>query len=90
MQWWHGGLTSRMFITKRKNVIEISYSQNRLQRYFQIASIKMMNRSIPAHIKKIHDVPLQIALVMEEWYLKRYEDVQLEKTNSEEDGFGNI
>ncbi|SET47361.1 putative membrane protein [Oceanobacillus limi] len=78
IQWWHGGLTSRMFITKRRNMIEMSYSQNRLQRMFHVASITTMNRSVPAHIETIQDLPLPYALGMENWYLKRHEDVQVE------------
>ncbi|MFD2043760.1 PH domain-containing protein [Ornithinibacillus salinisoli] len=79
VQWWHGGLNSRMFITKRKNVIEMSYSQNRLQRHFQVASITTMNRSVPAHMETIDDIPLPYALAIENWYLKRHEDVWIEK-----------
>ncbi len=81
VQWWHGGLTSRMFITKRKNVIEMTYSQTKLQKYFDVASIKTMNRSVPVHIEKINDIPVPYALTMENWYLKRNEDVQVEKIN---------
>ncbi len=78
VQWWYGGLTSRMFISKRKNVIEMTYSQTRLQKHFEVASVSTMNRSVPAHIETIHDIPLPYALAIEEWYLKRREDVELE------------
>lgn len=75
VQWWHGGLTSRLFVTKRKNVIEIAYSQTKLQKYFQVASVTTMNRSIPAHKETIHDIPLPYALAIEKWYLKRQKEV---------------
>lgn len=77
VQWWHGGLTSRMFVTKRKNVIEMSYSQTRLQRYFQVASVTTINRSIPAHIEQIKDIPLDYALAIKDWYTKRQEEVRV-------------
>ncbi|WP_245831019.1 PH domain-containing protein [Sediminibacillus massiliensis] len=77
VQWWNGGLTNRMFITKRKNIIEIAHSQTMLQKYFHVASIKTMNRSIPAHIETIDDIPLAYALAIENWYLNRQEDVEL-------------
>lgn len=77
VQWWHGGLTSRMFITKRRNLIEMSYSQSRLQSLFQVASITTMNRSTPTHIETIDDIPLPFAQAFEKWYLKRREDIDL-------------
>ncbi|MFD1849725.1 PH domain-containing protein [Oceanobacillus bengalensis] len=79
VQWWHGGLTSRMFITKRKNVVEITNSQTLLQKYFQVASVTTTNRSVPAHKEKINDIPLPYAIDIEDWYLKRKEDVEFEE-----------
>ncbi|WP_018930365.1 PH domain-containing protein [Gracilibacillus lacisalsi] len=74
LQWWHGGLTSRMFITKRRRVIEMSYSQSMLQRIFQLASISTMNRSTPTRIETINDVPLDFAKTFHHWYLQRQKD----------------
>lgn len=79
VQWWHGGLTSRMFITKRKNVVEMSYSQTRLQRHFNVASVSTINRSTPIHVETIQDIPLGFAMGIREWYFKRREDVEIEK-----------
>ncbi|RLL43732.1 hypothetical protein D8M04_12475 [Oceanobacillus piezotolerans] len=79
VQWWHGGLTSRMFITKRKKVIELTYSQTRLQKYFQVASITTVNRSNPPHMETLDDIPVEYGQAIENWYLKRQEDVLLEK-----------
>jgi putative membrane protein len=81
VQWWNGGLTTRMFITKRKNVIELSYSQTRLQSYFKVASIMTKNRSNPLHIEEINDIPLPYAVTINEWYRKRREDVELVKND---------
>src|SRR5690606_3702643 len=79
VQWWQGGLTTRMFVTKRRNVIEMSYSQSRLQRFFQIATITTLNRSIPTHIETINDLPLPFVLDFEKWYLKRKGDIEIIK-----------
>lgn len=81
VQWWHGGLTSRMFITKRRQVIEMSYSQTWLQRIFHVASITTMNRSTPTHMETIHDIPLPFAHTFEKWYLKRQEEVEVMESN---------
>ncbi|MCC3357701.1 PH domain-containing protein [Bacillus sp. REN16] len=81
VQWWHGGLTSRMFITKRRHVIEMSYSQTRLQRLFRVASITTMNRSTPTHIETIQDIPLPFAVIFESWYLERQEEVEIVEGN---------
>ncbi|WP_449539785.1 PH domain-containing protein [Ferdinandcohnia sp. Marseille-Q9671] len=77
VQWWHGGLTSTMFITKRRQVIEMSYSQSRLQSLFQVASITTMNRSTPTHVEVIQDIPLSFAKEFENWYLKRQEKIEV-------------
>ncbi|MFS0823859.1 PH domain-containing protein [Bacillus sp. 1P02SD] len=81
VQWWHGGLTSRMFITKRRHVIEMSYDQTILQRLFDVASITTMNRSTPTHIETIHDIPLPFADTFEKWYLQRQEEIEIVKRN---------
>ncbi|WP_042149979.1 PH domain-containing protein [Paucisalibacillus sp. EB02] len=78
VQWWHGGLNSRMFITKRKNVVEMSYSQSRLQKSFNVASVTTINRSTPIHMETIQDIPLDYALGIRNWYFKRREDVEFE------------
>ncbi|WP_026907281.1 PH domain-containing protein [Paucisalibacillus globulus] len=78
VQWWEGGLTSRMFITKRKNIVEMSYSQSRLQSHFQVATVSTTNRSTPVHVETIQDLPLDFALEMKNWYFKRVEDVEFE------------
>lgn len=78
VQWWHGGLTSRMFITKRKNIIEMTYSQTRLQKYFDVSSITTINRSIPPHVESIQDIPTPFAFEMKEWYFMRTEDIEIE------------
>ncbi|GGA60669.1 PH domain-containing protein [Ornithinibacillus halotolerans] len=77
VQWWKGGLTSRMFITKRKNVVEMSYSQSRLQKRFQVSSVTTINRSTPIHMETIQDIPLPYALSIQDWYYKRSEDVEV-------------
>ncbi|SFL43484.1 putative membrane protein [Gracilibacillus orientalis] len=74
LQWWHGGLTSRMFITKRKRVVEMSYSQSMLQKFFDLVSISTMNRSTPTRIETIDDVPLDFAKTFQDWYLHRQKD----------------
>lgn len=76
VQWWQGGLTSRMFITKRKNIVEMRYSQTRLQHYFGVSSITTINRSVPPHVESIQDIPTPIALKMKDWYFKRTEEIE--------------
>ncbi|QGH35855.1 PH domain-containing protein [Gracilibacillus salitolerans] len=79
LQWWHGGLTSRMFITKRRRVIEMSYSQSILQRIFKLVSISTMNRSTPTRIETINDVPLDFAQTFQHWYLQRQKDTSYQE-----------
>lgn len=77
VQWWHGGLTARMFMTKRSKIIEMSYSQTRLQRIFQLASITTLNRSTPPRIEVIKDVPYRFAVDFQEWYFGRGEEQEV-------------
>lgn len=80
VQWWQGGLTSRMFITKRKNVVEMSYSQSRLQSLFSVASVSTINRSTPIHVEVIEDIPVEYVLKIRDWYFKRGEDIEISKS----------
>ncbi len=77
VQWWHGGLTSRMFMTKRKHVIEMSYIQSPLQRIFHVASITTMNRSTPVHIEEIQDISVPYARSIKDWYFKRQGELSI-------------
>lgn len=77
VQWWSGGLTTKMFMTKRKNVIGLTYSQTKLQRYFRVASITTVNRSTPVRMEKINDIPFSFARKMEAWYLDRRKEIEI-------------
>ncbi|WP_077617578.1 PH domain-containing protein [Bacillus sinesaloumensis] len=83
VQWWRGGLTSTMFVTKRRNIIEMSYSQTRLQGIFGIASVTTMNRATPTHIETIDDIPFPFAMEFEQWYLKRQGEIDLMEGDGE-------
>lgn len=77
VQWWRGGLTAKMFMTKRKNIIEMYCSQKLLQRKFQLATITTLNRSAPTRIEVIADIPFSFAQTMESWYRGRTEDIDV-------------
>ncbi|WP_235988970.1 PH domain-containing protein [Aquibacillus kalidii] len=76
LQWRRGGLTSRLFITKRQKVIEMSISQSFVQKKFHVASLSTVNRSSPIHVEGIEDVPVEFATSFHNWYLERHDEVQ--------------
>lgn len=78
VQWWHGGFTSRLFITRRKNVIEVGFTQSFLQRMFHLVSIQTKNRSTPVHIEGVADVPLSFARTFHQWYRERKKEVKVQ------------
>ncbi|GEL77039.1 PH domain-containing protein [Tenuibacillus multivorans] len=78
VQWWHGGLTSRLFITKRQNVIEVSLSQSLLQKLFKLTSLHTKNRSTPVHVEGVDDVPVSFAHTFHQWYKDRQKDIKVE------------
>ena len=71
VQWWRGGLTSRLFITKRKNIVEVEYNQSPLQKGFRLISVKTKHRSNPLSIEGVDDVPVQFATAFDKWYQQR-------------------
>ncbi|WP_347861446.1 PH domain-containing protein [Salimicrobium sp. PL1-032A] len=77
VQWWNGGLSTKMFMTKRKNMIGMTYSQTKLQGYFGVASLTAMNRSTPVRVEVINDIPFSFALQMETWYLNRSKEIEI-------------
>ncbi|MDX8045624.1 PH domain-containing protein [Gracilibacillus sp. S3-1-1] len=75
VQWWHGGLVSKLFLTKRKNIIEMGYSQSVLQRILKLGSITTMNRSNPTRIETVADVPTEFIQSFQRWYKDRQADI---------------
>ncbi|WP_077065136.1 PH domain-containing protein [Gracilibacillus massiliensis] len=71
VQWWQGGLTTQMFVTKRQRIIEIATSQSLLQKLFGAATLQMMNRSTPVHTETIVDVPIEVVRFYHQWYKER-------------------
>src|SRR5699024_3960734 len=76
VQWWHGGLTSKLFVTKRKNIIEMSVSQSLLQKKYRVASVQTMNRSTPTHVEAVNDVPIEFVNTIQKWYNNRQKNIQ--------------
>ncbi|UOQ83706.1 PH domain-containing protein [Gracilibacillus salinarum] len=79
IQWWHGGFTHQLFVTKKRKVIEISCSQTLLQKIWNVASVSMMNRSSTPRVEVIDDVPLDFLKRFTAWYAAR--DTQMNKKN---------
>ena len=81
IQFKTGSLQTTMFVSKRKKVIEVEVSRSRLQKQLGLSTINMVNRSKPVHHTMIKDVPELMADAYRTWYIKRTEDIEIEKTS---------
>lgn len=81
IQFKTGSLQTTMFVSKRKKVIEVEVSRSRLQKQLGLSTINMVNRSKPVHHTMIKDVPELMANAYRTWYIKRTEDIEIEKTS---------
>ncbi|MGE7623071.1 PH domain-containing protein [Viridibacillus sp. NPDC096237] len=71
-----GGFSTVLFITKRSQVIEVKTERSKLQRYFNVASIKTVNRAKPVLHKELLDVPQEVASEFYNWYMDRTQEVK--------------
>ncbi|RDW16172.1 PH domain-containing protein [Oceanobacillus chungangensis] len=65
-----GSIATRMFVTKRDKIERLMMSQSMIQRKMGLASLKVTIRSRPTKVITIHDIPLQIALQCQSWYIE--------------------
>jgi len=78
-----GSLTTTLFVSKREKVVEVNVTQNLLQRLFGLASIGTINRAKPIQHSRITDVPSELAMIFQNWYLGRKNEVRLEGSSEE-------
>lgn len=71
LQFRTGGLTSRLFISKRDKIIEVKVTRNVLQRWLGLASIHLVNRARPVYHQKLSDVPAVWGRSFYDWYGER-------------------
>lgn len=64
----NGGLVTETFLTKRKNIQQISITHSWLQRRFNVATLEFTNRSKPFVVTKLPDVPKETAQEFYNWY----------------------
>lgn len=73
-----GSLTTSLFISKRDKIIEVSVSQNIIQKALGIASIGTINRAKPIHMNGVNDVPVELASTFYKWYMDRRNEIKVE------------
>ncbi|HLR51986.1 MAG TPA: PH domain-containing protein [Candidatus Avamphibacillus sp.] len=78
IQFRTGGLSTDIFITNRKKVIEVNVEQNIIQKKFGIATINTVNRVKPVHHGKLQDVPFSKSEQFIKWYKQRATEVRTE------------
>ena len=64
----NGGLVTDTFLTKRKNIQQITITYSWLQRRFNVATLEFTNRSKPFVVTKLPDVPKETAQEFYNWY----------------------
>jgi len=80
-----GSLQTSLFITNRKKVIEAVVTENILQRYFKLSTVKLATRENPAHYAFLEDISINRANDFFAWYRERVTDVNYD---SKTDGRG--
>ncbi|SDC95941.1 putative membrane protein [Terribacillus halophilus] len=71
-----GAFTTTLFVTKRNKMIEISKTQNPLQRWLGLATIESINRAKPVLHNEMKDVPAREAERFYIWFHQRANDVR--------------
>lgn len=77
LQFRTGGLTSRLFISKRDKIIEVKVTRNVLQRWLGLASVHVANRARPVLHQKLSGVPAVWGRSFYAWYGERTRDVRV-------------
>ncbi len=81
-QFRNGGFSTRLFISKRSKIIELTVSRNWLQRKWGMGSISTTNRSTPVHVETIDDLPQAFIKQFHQWYYERQKYVQYDRNES--------
>lgn len=78
IQFKTGGLSTDIFITNRRKVIEIYLEQNLLQKRLGIATINTVNRVKPVHHETLQDIPFIETKDFIQWYQQRAKEIKTE------------
>ena len=78
LQFRTGGLTSRLFISKREKIIEVKVTRGPLQRRWGLASVHIANRARPVLQHKLPGVPAAWARSFYAWYAGRTKEIRIE------------
>lgn len=73
-----GTFEKTTFLSKRDKIIEVSVKRTKLQQWFGLGSIGLMNRAKPVRHEMLEDMPIQEARQFVSWYAERTKDVQLQ------------
>ena len=63
------GVSTRLFIMRRDRIERIMLSETMIQRKMGLASLKVTTRARPTKVITMHDVPIQIALQCQSWFI---------------------
>lgn len=72
-----GTFEKTTFLTRRDKIIEISVKRTKLQQWFGLATIGLINRAKPVRHETLPDMPIQEAQQFVKWYAERTKNVQL-------------
>lgn len=78
IQFKTGGISTDIFITNRKKVIEVTTEQNIIQKRLGITTINTVNRVKPVHYEELQDVPANETESFIHWYKLRLDEIRVE------------
>ncbi|MGG0643154.1 PH domain-containing protein [Sporosarcina gallistercoris] len=73
-----GTFEKTTFLSRRDKIIEVSVKRTKLQQWFGLGSIGLINRAKPVRHEMLEDMPIQEARQFVSWYAERTKDVQLQ------------
>lgn len=72
-----GTFEKTTFLTRRDKIIEVSVKRTKLQQWFGVATIGLINRAKPVRHETLPDMPIEEAQQFVKWYAERTKNVQL-------------
>ena len=78
IQFKTGGISTDIFITNRKKVIEVYTEQTIVQKKLGLATINTVNRVKPVHHEQLQDIPVMESENFTNWYQQRINEIKTE------------
>ncbi|WP_416150415.1 PH domain-containing protein [Salipaludibacillus sp. HK11] len=73
----NGSLSTNLFVSKRRKIVEVTVTRTFTQKILGLSSIGTINRAQPVHHASIDDIPAELAGRFYSWYVERRNEIKL-------------